>query len=116
MSDEQKVTFKDLSLINPYHAFIKPVNPITRSIKQLIKHTPRNVKEYIQSTKFSHYNLPTTNQEHFVSLKSLQNIQPSGRHKASPTSTLVLSDLPLLFMGEKDFQFVPELHYWIPGT
>ena len=67
--DEQKVTSEDLPLINLYHAFTKPVNPITRSIKQLIKHAPRNVKEYIQSIKFSQCNLPATIQEHFVSLE-----------------------------------------------
>lgn len=69
VSDEQKVTSQDLPLINPYHDFIKPVNPITRSIKHLIKHTPRNIKEYIQSTKFSQCNLLVITQEHFVSLE-----------------------------------------------
>ena len=47
VSNDQKVTSKDLPLINHYHAFTKPINPINRSFRQLMKHTPETVKEYI---------------------------------------------------------------------
>ena len=42
--DESKITFKKISLINLYHAFTKPTNPLTRSIKSLIKQSPKTVK------------------------------------------------------------------------
>lgn len=58
--EEQKVYHEELPLINPYHAFVKLVNPLARTFKQLVKTTPRRVKEYIQSIKFSQCNLPTT--------------------------------------------------------
>ncbi|GMN57153.1 hypothetical protein TIFTF001_026260 [Ficus carica] len=67
--DEQKIISEDLPIINPYHAFVKQSNPMLRTIKQFVRPTSRMVREYVQSTKFSQYNLPATTQEQFVSLE-----------------------------------------------
>ena len=61
---------EDLLVINPYHAFVKPTNSVTRSTKSLIKRPSRNVKKYVQETKFDQHRLPTTEQEQFLLSKS----------------------------------------------
>lgn len=37
-------------------------------MKKLIQHTPKDVKEYVQSTHFDQHLIPATQQEHFVNL------------------------------------------------
>jgi len=54
LSDETKISETQLPLMNPYSAFAKPnssFSPI-RSIGQHIHQTPKQVKEYVQSSKF----------------------------------------------------------------
>ena len=58
--DESKITSKEFPLINSYHAFTKPSNPFTRSIKFLIRQSPRTVKLYVQSIKFDQCELLAT--------------------------------------------------------
>ena len=69
ISDENKITSEELPLINPYQAFAKPTNSVTHSIRSLIKRPSRNVKEYVQATKFDQHPLPVTEQEQFVTLE-----------------------------------------------
>lgn len=55
--NEGEKTFNtQFSLVNPYLAFAKPASfsPI-RSIKELIQHTPKEVKDYVQSTCFDQH-------------------------------------------------------------
>lgn len=49
-------------LLNPYAAFVNQrssFSPI-HSIRQLIRHTPKEEKEYVQSTWFDQHPIPTT--------------------------------------------------------
>ena len=58
--NESKITSKEFPLINSYHDFTKPTNPL---IKSLIKQSPKTVKEYVQLTKFNQCMLPAISQE-----------------------------------------------------
>jgi len=71
LSDEIKISETQLPLMNPYSAFAKPhssFSPI-RSIRQLIRQTPKEVKEYVQSSKFDQHPIPATKKEYFVTLQ-----------------------------------------------
>nr|GEX86355.1 viral movement protein [Tanacetum cinerariifolium] len=58
-----------MPLVNPYQVFTKPACSITKRVKQLIGSTPnRQIKEFVQSSKFDSYQLPASQVEHLVSL------------------------------------------------
>lgn len=60
--DETEITFEEVPLINPYHAFTKPPNLFTRSIKSMIKHSPKSVNMSNQLSLIN-MNYPVTSQE-----------------------------------------------------
>jgi len=71
LSDETKISETQLPLMNPYSAFAKPTTSFSpiRSIRQLIHQTPKQVKEYVQSSKFDQHPIPATEKEYFVTLQ-----------------------------------------------
>ena len=70
LNDEIKIFETRLPLMNPYLAFAKPTTSFSpiRSIRHLIRHTPKEVKEYVQSSKFDQYPIPATEKKYFVTL------------------------------------------------
>ena len=71
LSDETNIFETHLPLINLYSAFAKSVTSFSpiKSIRHLIRHTPKKVKEYVQSSKFDQYPILATENEYFVTLQ-----------------------------------------------
>lgn len=99
--DDKKIVTDDLPLVNSYHAFVRPKQKMIRSIKKLISPLASNVKEYIQATKFSHFNLPATSHEQFVSLEIPDYLFPECRHEGPIHLHFGVVTLALTFHGRK---------------
>ncbi|GJZ86840.1 hypothetical protein Tco_0658450 [Tanacetum coccineum] len=58
-----------MPLVNPYQIFTKPTGSITKRVKQLIGSAPnKQIKEFVQTSKFDSHQLPASQVEHLVSL------------------------------------------------
>jgi len=103
LSDKTKISETQLPLMNPYSTFAKPTSSISliHSIRQLIRQTPKEVKEYVQSYKFDQHTIPTTENEYLSLFKSFQNFPDSGSSKDILMSIMEMFDLLLLFMNVK---------------
>ncbi|EOY20720.1 Uncharacterized protein TCM_012065 [Theobroma cacao] len=67
--EEGKTQPLQLSLTNPYSVYAKPTFSPVKSIKTLIKHSPKAPKEYIQSTRFDEHFIQGDQAEQFVTLQ-----------------------------------------------
>ncbi|GJS01530.1 putative zinc finger, CCHC-type containing protein [Tanacetum coccineum] len=67
--DDSRIPVSEMPLVNPYQIFTKPTNSITKRVKQLIGSAPnKQIKEFIQTSKFDSHQLPASQVEHLVSL------------------------------------------------
>ncbi|KAH1130235.1 hypothetical protein J1N35_001613, partial [Gossypium stocksii] len=69
LKEEDNVQPTDLPIVNPYPAYKKsPFSPI-RTIKSLIHNIFRQVKEYIQASRFDSYPISTSSSKQFATLE-----------------------------------------------
>lgn len=68
-SEEEKIQPTDLPLVNPYSTYRKPTFSPIKSIKSLIHTTPKNVREYVQSSRFDKHFITEAAKEQFVTLE-----------------------------------------------
>ncbi|GJR09665.1 zinc finger, CCHC-type, viral movement protein [Tanacetum coccineum] len=67
--DDSRIPVSEMPLVNPYQIFTKPTNSITKRVKQLIGSAPnKQIKEFVQTSKFDSHQLPASQVEHLVSL------------------------------------------------
>lgn len=58
-----------MTLVNPYQVFSKSITSITKRVKQLIRSAPnKQIKEFVQTSKFDSHQLPAFQTEHLVNL------------------------------------------------
>ena len=71
LSDKTKISETHLSIMNPYSAFAKPATSFSpiKSIRHLIHHTSKEVKEYVQSSKFDQHPISTIEKKYFITLQ-----------------------------------------------
>ncbi|KAL2534382.1 putative viral movement protein [Abeliophyllum distichum] len=68
LPETDKTPITSLPLLNPYHAYAKPRNSITKTVKTLISSSKTQIKEFVQSSKFDQHLLPATEKEQFIAL------------------------------------------------
>ena len=61
--EPEQVNPTSLLLLDPYFSFSRLNTSPIGAIKYLIKHHPKGVKEYVQSSKLNQYHIPTTGKE-----------------------------------------------------
>ncbi|GJZ18951.1 hypothetical protein Tco_0555541 [Tanacetum coccineum] len=67
--DDSRIPVSEMPLVNPYQIFTKPTSSITKRVKQLIGSAPnKQIKEFVQTSKFDSHQLPASQVEHLVSL------------------------------------------------
>ncbi|GJX60433.1 putative reverse transcriptase domain, viral movement protein [Tanacetum coccineum] len=67
--DDSIIPVSEMPLVNPYQIFTKPTNSITKRVKQFIGSAPnKQIKEFVQTSKFDSHQLPASQVEHLVSL------------------------------------------------
>ncbi|MBA0567737.1 hypothetical protein Golob_005278, partial [Gossypium lobatum] len=66
--EEENVQATDLPLVNPYSTYQRPSFSPIKSIKSLINISCKNVREYVQSSKFDKYLIYGGQKEQFVTL------------------------------------------------
>lgn len=59
----------NLTFLNPYHNYLKPLTFLRRTLNTLIHPSAIKIKEYVQSTSFSSYQLPASTAEQYITLK-----------------------------------------------
>ncbi|KAK5820344.1 hypothetical protein PVK06_025391 [Gossypium arboreum] len=69
LSEEDKVQPTDLPTVNPYAAYRKSTFSPVKSIRTLIKGSAKQVREYIQASRFDVYPITAASQEQFVTLE-----------------------------------------------
>ncbi|KAL2518742.1 putative viral movement protein [Abeliophyllum distichum] len=69
LPETDKTPITSLPLLNPYHAYAKPRNSISKTVKTLISSSKTQIKEYVQSSKFDQHLLPATEKEQFIALE-----------------------------------------------
>ncbi|KAK5824452.1 hypothetical protein PVK06_019226 [Gossypium arboreum] len=67
LSEEDNVQLTDLPTVNPYSAYRK--SAFSKSIRTLIKGFAKQVKEYVQSSRFDSFPIYSASPEQFVTLK-----------------------------------------------
>lgn len=50
----------NLTFLNPYHNYLKSLTFLHRTLNAIIHPSTIKIKEYVQNTSFSSYQLPTT--------------------------------------------------------
>ncbi|GJS28656.1 putative zinc finger, CCHC-type containing protein [Tanacetum coccineum] len=66
---DSRIPVSEMPLVNPYQIFTKPTSSITKRVKQLIGSAPnKQIKEFVQTSKFDSHQLPASQVEHLVSL------------------------------------------------
>ena len=66
--EPEQVNPTSLPLLDPYSSFSRLNTSHFDAIKSLIKHRPKGVKEYVQSSKLDQYHILVTGKEQFITL------------------------------------------------
>ena len=67
--EDSKIPLTDFPIVNHDTVFDKPQTSIKKTIKELIGPShPSIVKEYVQASKFDHFNIPACEDENFITL------------------------------------------------
>ena len=67
--EDSKIPNADFPIVNPYTVFNKPQSSFKKTHKKIIGPShPSTVKEYVQVSKFDRFNIPTSENENFITL------------------------------------------------
>ena len=67
--EDSKIPITVFPIVNPYTVFDKPQTTFKKTIRKFIDPShPSIVKEYVQASKFDQFNIPTCENENFITL------------------------------------------------
>ena len=97
--------------MNPYSTFVKPTSSFSpiRSIRHLIRYTPKEVKEYVQSSKFDQHPILATEKEYFVTFPIPHEFPKQWIQQGYSHIHYGAVRLALTFHGRKDLLVVARM-------
>ncbi|KAH1108880.1 hypothetical protein J1N35_012648 [Gossypium stocksii] len=69
LREDEKIQPTELPTVNPYSAYKKPLLSPLKSIRSLIQNSPKQVREYVQASKFDSHLITGDTTEKFVNLE-----------------------------------------------
>lgn len=96
IDNESHLPTTNLTFLNPYHNYLKSFTFLRRTLNTIIHPSTIKIKEYVQSTSFSSYQLPATIAEQYITLEYPSQFTQEWISKDILTFTLEPFDLLLL--------------------
>ncbi|KAK5771338.1 hypothetical protein PVK06_047536 [Gossypium arboreum] len=113
LSEEDKVQPTDLPTVNPYAADRNSAFSPIKSIKTLIKGSAKQVREYIQASRFDSYPITVASPVQFVTLEILAEILAKWKHTGYTHIHFGAIRLALNYHGTAGKPVVATIALWI---